>query len=235
MAAVGIIYMSVSLTDSIKACYKNAQRILCDVKKLEETGTAPTRYYLSIIAQEECAKAFLLHLVDRNIISWNPEVHAASRDHIWKQLLCEIIRYINPNDSDLLERLKIKMCGENGFETPDKILDVVRLFKNGRFKDRRKTLKDIVLEESVDSIARGARDGEKQSGLYVNLTDRGLIATIPDIKITAELAEFEYKIAWGFIFFLSEIISTGKSANYFYGKIVEELKGALLTGEGGRS
>lgn len=227
--------MSLTLRDSVKACYKNAQRILCDVKKLEETGTAPTRYYLSIIAQEECAKTFLLHLVARKIISWNPEVHAASKDHIWKQLLCEIIRYINPNDSDLLERLKKKMCGETGFETPEKILGVVRLFKNGRFKGRKNTIKASVLEESIDSIACGARDIEKQSGIYVNLTDRGLIATIPDMKITAEQAEFEYKIAWGFIFFLSEIISTGTSVNYFYGRIVEELKGASLTGAGGGS
>lgn len=120
------------------------------------------------------------------------------------------------------------MAGGPGFEIPKKILDVMRLFRHKRLgKGIGKALNGpaaSIHEGSVENVLRGIRDKEKQSALYVNLLDTGAVETTPETAITISQAEEADKIAWNFIFFLSEIISTGTSANYFYTKVVWDLQ-----------
>ena len=47
---------------SAKRCCKNGRRLLDETELLEFEKLPATRYYLSMIAQEEAAKAFLLYL-----------------------------------------------------------------------------------------------------------------------------------------------------------------------------
>lgn len=57
---------------SAKKCCENSCRLLDEADLLDLEKVPATRYYLSIISQEETAKAFLLYLVGVNALPWTP-------------------------------------------------------------------------------------------------------------------------------------------------------------------
>ena len=59
---------------SIDACLTNGDRLLNDALQLEFQEPASTRLMVSILAQEEFAKAFLLFLVKQEIIPWDGDL-----------------------------------------------------------------------------------------------------------------------------------------------------------------
>jgi AbiV family abortive infection protein len=220
--------MSHDMLDSVKACYENAQRILSDVRNCDNRCTPATKYYLAIIAQEECAKALLLHLASVNAIPWDSAMQGATRNHACKHLLCLILDYVSPDDKEFQRRVGLEMTEESGFKMPEKMLDVISILRHKRFGKGAGELKKIwneaVYEESVDGVIRGIRDEQKQGALYVNLCNDGKVVTTPETKIVASQAEAECAMAWRFIYFLGEIFPTGNLDNYFYAKIVARLK-----------
>ncbi|MFH1077466.1 MAG: AbiV family abortive infection protein, partial [Pseudomonadota bacterium] len=77
-----------SLSKAIEASLNNGQRILNDAEMLLYPESAPTAFALSVLAQEEFAKAFLLYLVETQCLPWDNNIGKALNDHSCKQLMC---------------------------------------------------------------------------------------------------------------------------------------------------
>lgn len=63
--------MNERLYKSGAACVQNGRRLLNEAELLELEQPPTTAYFLTVIAQEEFAKAFLLALVVRDVIPWD--------------------------------------------------------------------------------------------------------------------------------------------------------------------
>lgn len=63
--------MTDRIAHAVRACLANGRRLLEDVEFLELNEPPSTAYFLSMIAQEEFAKGFLLALVARGVIPWD--------------------------------------------------------------------------------------------------------------------------------------------------------------------
>lgn len=72
---------------SIDACIANGDRLLDDALLLEFQEPASTRLMVSILAQEEFAKAFLLFLVKQEIIPWDSDLLRVMKIHSCKHLV----------------------------------------------------------------------------------------------------------------------------------------------------
>jgi hypothetical protein len=70
--------------ESARKCCANAERLLSDAQMVEFEKPKATHYFLSVIAQEETAKAFLLYLVSIEAITWTPFLLRATRDRIYQ-------------------------------------------------------------------------------------------------------------------------------------------------------
>jgi hypothetical protein len=87
---------TVHFLESTKACLANGERLLEDAEFLEFSKPPSTMFALSVIAQEEFAKGFLLVLVSRAVIPWNSLMYRVARDHCCKQLLGIVMDHMNP-------------------------------------------------------------------------------------------------------------------------------------------
>lgn len=74
-----------TLTASIAACKRNGERLLEDAQQLEFQEPPSTKMVLSMLAQEEFAKAFFLYLTREDIIPWCRELLRAMHDHSCKR------------------------------------------------------------------------------------------------------------------------------------------------------
>ncbi|MHC4695163.1 MAG: AbiV family abortive infection protein [Planctomycetota bacterium] len=94
--------MNQTILNSAKRCRENIRWLLDEAELLEYAERPPMRHYLSMIAQEEAAKALLLHLVAVNAPSWTPFLLRATRDHQCKQLVGIILDHMAPNTDEFL-------------------------------------------------------------------------------------------------------------------------------------
>ena len=117
-----------------EACLNNGERLLDDALMLEFSKPPATAFYLSMIAQEEFAKSFLLVLVYKSIIEWNQYIWRATRDHKCKQLLSMIMDFMNPDFDEFINRINaIKEEGE-GWKIPPHIADALNIFYHEKIR-----------------------------------------------------------------------------------------------------
>src|SRR5438105_3678255 len=100
--------MSGKWTKAIEACIRNADRLRDGVEFLRYDEHRATAFALGILAQEEYAKAFLLQLIDREIVPWTRHVAQALRDHRSKHLVMMIMDWLSPALNEWLERMDLK-------------------------------------------------------------------------------------------------------------------------------
>jgi AbiV family abortive infection protein len=95
---------SETFSKSIRACAENGSNLLEDAKSLFDRGhylgRFSTAFALSVLAQEEFAKAFLLCLVADDAIPWLPEVRRSIARHECKHLLAIVMEWLPPFDAD---------------------------------------------------------------------------------------------------------------------------------------
>lgn len=92
---------------TISACFDNGKKLLEDAKLLFDWDRFSTALALSILAQEEFAKAFLLELVADDALPWLAEVQRSIARHQCKHLLGVIMEWLPPFDVDRLrEQMK---------------------------------------------------------------------------------------------------------------------------------
>lgn len=143
----------------------------------------PSAYALSILAQEEFAKAFLLRLIGEHVIPWDAEVQRSLRDHSCKHLLVLIMDWLHPPIEEFLAKLKepFNKQEEHGFPSHvASALDIYRHEKIGRWKSQNWFW---IEDPDYDSVAQKVGDGHvdrlKQDALYVRISKTGEIASLP--------------------------------------------------------
>jgi AbiV family abortive infection protein len=87
---------------SISACFENGKALLGDAKLLFDWDRFSTALALSVLAQEEFAKAFLLQLVVDDALPWLPEIQRSMARHQSKHLLAIVMEWLPPFDWDHL-------------------------------------------------------------------------------------------------------------------------------------
>lgn len=87
-----------TLSTSISVTIANGNKLLDDAKLLLDFDRYPTALALSVLAQEEFAKAFLLRLVLDEALPWLPEVQRSMARHQCKHLLAIVMEWLPPFD-----------------------------------------------------------------------------------------------------------------------------------------
>ena len=179
------------LCAAIRASFENAERLLQDAGYLLEYGCFPTSYALSILAQEEFAKAFLLHLAHIKVIPWDSDVCQALRQHTCKQLVAMIMEYLNSEWERYLATLEIPR--QKTF--PRHIADALNIIRHEKIPRERafSWLEDeeAICDSEARRIADGSVDKQKQNAFYVDVAKTGQIASTP-FGITSETASTEF-------------------------------------------
>jgi hypothetical protein len=163
---------------------------LDDAQAPEFSDPLATPYYLTLIAQEEFAKGFLLALVERGVIPWHPLLLRAARDHTCKQLLCVVMDHLVPDDDQFMERVRRYESAQMPAKVAD-ALNILRHEKIGRWADSHWVwAEDPEYHAGSVAIAKGEQDRQKQDALYVRLAADGGVASVPtavnDDTIAAE-------------------------------------------------
>lgn len=217
-----------ALTTSIMACIANGERILDDATQLEFQKPPCTKLALSMIAQEEFAKAFILLLVREDVVPWSPQLLRAMRDHACKQLVGVIIEYIEPEweTIDQLDRI-IREDIELGDRLPPRVasaINILRYEKISRWESNDWFWVDEPeYERPILSIAEGKRDRIKQDALYVRLGRDGSVASMPT-GVTQAGADQEYARVGQYGRLVSSIVRNGGHESTGYEKVRETLR-----------
>ena len=187
---------------------ENGQRLLNEAELLEFEDPPSTKFFLSIIAQEECAKGFLLYLVSIGAVPWNSLILRASRDHNCKHLLCIVMDFLDPDDEEFISRMDSSILKHKRLDMPARVADsmnILRHEKIGRWESSKWVwAEDPNYEKEALEIAEGKLDRIKQRSLYVELTKTGDVKASPN-QITKDQANVEYEKGRRFVFFLRDL------------------------------
>ncbi len=179
---------------SLDACLANAERLMDDAQWLEAQKQGGTCLAISMLAQEEYAKAFTLYLVREELVPWDSDLLRVIRNHACKHLIAIVMEYIDP-EWETLEQLQEIIRAEYALE--------------GRFPKRVSSALNILYHEKIrrgdfaygeeyhpdaEGIARGKRDQVKQNAVYIDLDKSCRVRNSP-LGITQEQAQREYELA----------------------------------------
>lgn len=166
-----------------------------------------TRYFLSMIAQEECAKGFILFLVSIKVIPWNAQIYRVTRDHRCKQLLCVVIDFLT-DDDEFINRMNSFILENKRLDIPTRVKDsmfILRHEKIGRWESSAWVwAEDPSYEQTALRVSEGKQDQAKQRSLYVELGKTGEVHATPK-EITHEQANTEYEKGRRFVSFLKDL------------------------------
>jgi AbiV family abortive infection protein len=188
-----------SFDNAIKASLDNAERLLSDAEWLSLESSAPTVYALSILAQEEFAKAFILHLGSLGCIPWDSETRRMLRDHSCKQLFTLILDFLEPELDAFLERVQQRLASLKGEIRnpifPPHIADAINIIRHekaSKYGGRNDWIDedDPPCDQTARRVADGYVDKMKQDALYVNIGKAGSVISSP-LRITSEIAGVE--------------------------------------------
>jgi AbiV family abortive infection protein len=189
------------LTLAARACLANGTRLLQDAEYLEFGEPPQTAYFLSLIAQEEIAKGFLIALVVRGVIPWDARLLRAARDHTCKQLLTLVMEYLSPDHDEFHERIFSKEIAP----VPQRVVDAIQILRHekiGRWDSEPWIWEEEPVYESwAKAVAEGKLDKLKQDALYVRLARDGSVASIPhgatyeSVKIERDRADRMVRLA----------------------------------------
>ncbi len=89
---------------SVSACIENGRNLLADAEYLFGFDRFSTALALSVLAQEEFAKAFLLQLVADDALPWLREVKRSISKHQCKHLLAIVMEWLPVFDWEEIQR-----------------------------------------------------------------------------------------------------------------------------------
>lgn len=216
------------LTESIEACIANGERLLDDATQVEFQDPPGTKLMLSMIAQEEFAKAFLLFFVREDVLPWSHGLLRAMNDHACKQLVGVILDYLDP-EWETIEELKerLKADFDLGDRLPPAAATAVNILRHEKIRRWESLgwfwLEDPEYEPSVLGIAKGKRDRLKQDALYVRFGRDGRVASTPSDIALAQVEE-EYEKARSYFCFVRSLVRNGECDSFAY----ENVRGALM-------
>lgn len=215
-----------TLTKSIDACIANGERLLDDTMMLEFEKPPASRLVLSMLAQEEFAKAFLLFLVRENVMGWSPYLLRAMNDHVCKQLIGTVIEYVSPRYDETYEQMVARIREEvarGDHHLPLPVADAISILRHEKIGRWEASSWDWAEPPDYDRtamrVAKGSRDRIKQDALYVRLGRDGRVASTP-FHVTGSLSDEEYERAGNYRFFVKSLLNEGGHSSYEYKKIL---------------
>lgn len=212
-----------NLRISIQECIKNGQRLLDDAQWCEHLNPAATPYALTLIAEEEFAKAFLIVLVDKGIIPWNRFIWRATRDHRCKQLIMIIMDHLNPEFEELLARYStLPEYRQQGRTMPAHIADTLNIFrfeKIGKMESGGWAWEeDPEYDPKVKKISEGSVDREKQRQFYTEIGKDGSFVAFP--RATQEKYLEERERAERLLSLINGMVEEDRTDYYEYDEII---------------
>jgi|APTNR8051073442_1049403.scaffolds.fasta_scaffold00090_12 AbiV family abortive infection protein len=178
---------------AVDTILSNAARLLDDATMLEFSEPPTSAIFLTQIAQEELAKAFLLCLVARGIVPWHQHILRATRDHTCKQLLGIVMDHVNPTDELFQSRIRAAIDRREFHRFPRKVADAINILRHekiGRwFSSSWAWAEDPEYDKEALAVAEGKSDKRKQDVLYVRLGVNGAVASTPQTTRGGSLAD----------------------------------------------
>jgi AbiV family abortive infection protein len=177
---------------SIEACLANADQMMEDAQALEFRDPAGTRLALSMLAQEEYSKAFILYMVREGLVPWDTDLLRVIRVHACKHLVAIVMEYIDPQ-WETLEELQGILNAEYDLDGrfPAHVSSALNILYHEKIR-RGDFLDDEDYERDVEGIARGERDKFKQAALYVDVDKSCRVRSSPlGIKLEESQAEYD--------------------------------------------
>ncbi len=174
------------LQRSILACLKNGKRLIEDAEW--STNQASTGLALALLAQEECAKAFVLELVRDDILPWTEEVHRSLSVHKCKNLVIMIMEWLSTvNELRLSEILAQTTRSENAQHLPTDVATAMNIYRHEMIEriGRRSPKRYSDWHGTARNVAEGHRDRKKQKALYVGIRKDGDVASQPPMSLEA--------------------------------------------------
>lgn len=209
-------------TNAMKACVKNGTRLLDEAELLEFETPLATKSFLSIIAQEEFAKAFLLYLVKIDVILWNRFILRATMNHRCKQLVGIIVDFLTPDTDLFLKRMNDAILNKIPLDFPKKVVDAIKILryeKIGRWESNTWVwAEDPDYDRVAESIAEGRFDKMKQDVLYVALGKDGSVKKTPK-NTNKKNAEEEYARARRFERLLKDLCADERPIGSDYERV----------------
>lgn len=212
---------------AIQACIENGERILEETYDLEFRKPPSSRFFLSIIAQEEFAKAFIMFLVKEGIVPFSPPVGRAIKDHACKQLVSMIMDYMIMH-WDAIEELEAAISSDYdlGERLPSDVasaMNILRYEKIGRWESNMWIwAEEPNYDASALRIADGKKDRQKQDALYVGIGSDGQVCSTPH-AVTEEETLDEFERACRFKDFVKSVLD-GSASSFRYDKAIAALK-----------
>jgi len=211
---------------AINACLDNSERLLADAQMLEFSEPPATAFALAIIAQEELAKAFLLTLVDKDIIQWNKLIWRAARDHKCKQLLVMVMDFLNPDWDEFMARDNEWYADRVDGLLPRPVADALNIFRRekigGRESHNRFLDDPPVYEPKAKKVAGGFIDKWKQDQLYIAIGKDGAIA--PREIVTQAQFEEAMECASRLSFVVKEMLEEECAERFDYKLVIEDFQ-----------
>jgi AbiV family abortive infection protein len=167
---------------AIRVILENGDRLAEDAQSLYEMERFPSALALSILAQEEYAKAFLLHFVHAGAIPWTAEIQRILRDHTSKQLLAMIMGFLDPDVEDFVAWLETR--SESGNKLPRYVADALNIIRHERVPRQGPWAwigdeNDPPCDPDARRVANGHIDRRKQSALYVGVGTKFQVTSNP--------------------------------------------------------
>jgi AbiV family abortive infection protein len=208
---------------SIEACLANGKRLLDDALLLEFQEPASTRLMVSMLAQEEFAKAFLLFLVKQEIIPWDSELLRVMNNHACKHLVAIVIEYLDPQ-WDTVDELRSILDAEFALDGafPKAVSSALNILYHEKMQ-RGDFFDDNDYDPQVVRVASGQRDKVKQDAVYVSIDRSGRVRSTPS-NVTMDAANEEYEKAGRYRWFVSSLASDGPRDSEQFRKLREGMK-----------
>jgi len=219
--------LKIKYTNAMKSCVENGTRLLDEAELLEFETPLATKFFLSVIAQEEFAKAFLLYLVKIDAILWNRFILQATMNHRCKQLVGIILDFLAPDTDLFLKRINDAILNKIPLDFPKKVVDAIHILryeKIGRWESNAwGWVEDPNYDKVAESIAEGYLDKMKQDALYVALGKDGSIKRTPK-NTNKKNAEEEYERARRFEMLLEELCADKNPTGSDYERVEDTFK-----------
>lgn len=169
---------------SVQACIKNARRLLEDAEWV--SNRASIGLALAMLAQEECAKAFLLALIRDGVLPWSGEIRRSLSVHECKHLLTVIMEWLMVVNERRLNELLMRSTKDIGTaqrirQLPAEVATAMNIYRHEMIErlGKRSPGRYTEWRGVARGVAEGQHDRKKQRALYVSINEVGDVESLP--------------------------------------------------------
>jgi AbiV family abortive infection protein len=169
------------LKEASSACLNNAKRLVEDgewCSNRPSTGLA-----LAMLAQEECAKAFVLILVRDQVIPWSSDLRKSLYNHHCKYVLLIVMDWLarkHRNRESVWMKSELQLPADSR-SIPPEIAKAMNIYRHEMLENQSRNLEPCRPEWKgiARKAARGKTDQRKQDALYIGIGQDGQVTTKP--------------------------------------------------------